>query len=90
MAKPNSENRSEKKQDYNAIFKELGPYLNLGLQMLIPILGGALGGYWLDKKYETTPTWTVALALLGIAVGMYSFFKTIAEAEKRKKNKQIK
>ncbi len=78
--------KKQKGSDLGQVMKELGPYLNLGLQMLIPIVGGAFFGQWLDGKNETTPLWTIICAILGIAVGFYSFFKTISEAQKKGKN----
>jgi F0F1-type ATP synthase assembly protein I len=67
------------------IIKELAPYMNLGMQILIPILLGALGGWWMDKKFETMPVFILIFTILGVVTGMYSFFKTISELEKRKK-----
>jgi F0F1-type ATP synthase assembly protein I len=67
------------------IFRELAPYMNLGMQILIPILLGALGGWWMDKKFETIPIFILVFTILGVIIGMYSFFRTISELEKKKK-----
>ncbi|MBM2813364.1 MAG: AtpZ/AtpI family protein [Ignavibacteria bacterium] len=56
---------------------EAGQYLNLGIQMVLPILLCTFIGKWIDDKYATTPLWTIILAFFGIIVGMYTFFKTV-------------
>jgi F0F1-type ATP synthase assembly protein I len=39
---------------------------SIGLEMALP----ALAGWWLDRRFGTTPIWTVILALLGVVVAM--------------------
>lgn len=69
-----------------SVLKELGPYMNLGIQLIIPIILGVFGGKWLDEEYDTKPLWIVTLSVLGIIVGLYSFIKTvIKENDKLKK-----
>lgn len=48
---------------------------------------GVLAGYYADKKLGTTPWLLVTGACLGLALGMYSFFRTILDAEKRKRRR---
>lgn len=69
------------------IIKELAPYMNLGLQMAITICLAALLGWWLDGWLQTKPLMVLICSLLGIGVALYSFFKTIFDLEKRKKQK---
>lgn len=83
-------NKNRKDSDYNSVMRELAPYMNLGIQMLIPILLGALGGYYLDKEYDSAPVWTLILAFLGIAIGFYTFFKTVLGEEKKKNTEDHK
>ncbi len=82
------ERKDNRKSDYHSAMKDVGPYLNLGIQMIIPIIGGAFLGIWLDGKYESSPLWTLILACLGIVVGMYGFFKTVLNTNNNKKNKK--
>ena len=67
------------------IFKELAPYLNIGSQLAITVSLGVLLGWWLDGKFDTKPILIISCSLFAVAVAMYNFFKTIANAEKRKK-----
>jgi F0F1-type ATP synthase assembly protein I len=80
-----TENRKKKSN----VFVDSGKYLSLGLETFLPIVLGALAGnLWLDKVYNTTPLWTVILALFGFVAGMYNLFKTVIminkESGKRK------
>jgi ATP synthase protein I len=45
---------------YLALFSEIG------LVLLVTILGGVLGGYWVDRQLGTVP----AFVLVGLALGM--------------------
>lgn len=79
-----SEKKSKQSQqsEYRKIIRELAPFMNLGLQMIIPIAGGVLFGVWLDGKNDTSPLWTLILALFGIVVAFYTFFKTVSKKKK--------
>ncbi|MCX6154647.1 MAG: AtpZ/AtpI family protein [Candidatus Kapabacteria bacterium] len=69
----------------------LAPYLNLGFQLVTPILLGALLGWWIDKGKPGTPLWTLILSVLGIIIGFYSFFKTVLlEDKKREKEERMR
>lgn len=47
----------------------------LGLLFVVPIVGGAYLGRWLDSLAAGySVRWTVSLILLGIAVGAYNVF----------------
>jgi F0F1-type ATP synthase assembly protein I len=76
----------KKRSDRNKLIKEVGPYINLGWQLVITIGLGALFGYWLDGKLGTKPAMIVVFSLLGIAVGMFSFLKTVLNIDKKKKS----
>lgn len=67
-----------------------GKYISIGLETFLPIILGALAGnFWIDKVYNTTPLWTIILALFGFVVGMYSLFKTVFQINKEGKTKKI-
>jgi F0F1-type ATP synthase assembly protein I len=52
----------------------------IGLEMALP----AGGGFWLDRRFQTTPIFSAAGALLGFAVGFYHLLQ-IARRESAKK-----
>lgn len=78
---------SKKRASDSKIYKELAPFMNLGLELTIPIGLGAIIGWQLDKKYDSDPTWLIVCSLIGIVVGFYIFFKTVLNIEKNKKKK---
>lgn len=48
----------------------------LGLLFVVPIVGGAYLGRWLDSLASGySVRWTVSLIVLGIVVGMYNVFR---------------
>mgnify|MGYP003832327639 CR=1 FL=1 len=69
------------KKENNSVWKSAGPFLNLGTELVTPIILGGLIGSWLDKRNETS-YWIIILLLLGIVVGFYNFFKTIKKYNK--------
>lgn len=47
----------------------------LGLEFATVMCIGFFGGYFLDKKYNTTPIFTLALSALAFALGIYLVVK---------------
>lgn len=43
----------------------------LGLELAAAETLGVLGGWWLDKHFNTLPWWTLAGGAVGFAAGMY-------------------
>ncbi len=82
------ENNKKRFISKSNIFKELAPYLNLGLQIALSVCLGALFGWWLDKLLDTKPILLIVFSFVGIVAGFYSFFNTISQLEKKKKQKK--
>jgi F0F1-type ATP synthase assembly protein I len=79
---PDNEKDNDKRHKF---IREGAQYLTLGTETFLPILLGALAGYYLiDMKYGTSPTWTVILTLVGFVVGMYGLFRTVMKVNKKK------
>lgn len=74
-------------EDRKKAMREISPYISLGMQFVTPVLMGVLGGYYLDKHYDTKPVWTLILALAGIAIGFYNFFKIVLKKDNNKNPK---
>ena len=53
--------------------QETGPYLTMGIQLVLTILAFFGIGYWLDHHFNTTPLWTAIMTTFG-AVGSLSYF----------------
>lgn len=57
------------------ILKDLGPYLNLGWQLVSTILIMALIGWGLDSWLKTKPLFIIIFTFLGCIIGMYDFIR---------------
>ena len=79
----NEKNYNDGKQK---IYQSVAPYINLGLQMAITIGVFVVGGWWIDKQFDTSPIWTLILSAIGIFGAFYSFIRKVINFEKKKKN----
>ena len=80
---------SEPKKDKGFIdsFRDVGPYLGLGLQLAVTIVVMVFIGDWLDSKFSQHYIFTLIFGFLGIGIGMYNLIKTVNELEKKNKKK---
>ncbi|HSW55827.1 MAG TPA: AtpZ/AtpI family protein [Ignavibacteriaceae bacterium] len=69
----------------NNFYKEVGPYVGLGLQLAVTVTVMVFVGIWLDGQFETKPILTVVLAFFGVFAGMYTFIKSVLKAGNDKK-----
>ena len=75
----------DKIKDTNNFYKEVGPYLGLGLQLAVTVTVSVFIGIWLDGKFETSPVLTIVFAFFGVFAGMYTFIKSVLKAGNDKK-----
>jgi len=66
-------------------YKDVGPYIGLGLQLAVTVTVMVFIGIWLDGKFETTPILTIVCAFFGVFAGMYTFIKSVLKAGNDKK-----
>jgi len=74
------ENKNQKK----AKFKGIG-LTTLGWEIALPIFGGVILGFYLDRWLNTTYMFTLSLLGLGIMIGYYNIYKRIEIEMLRKK-----
>ena len=67
------------KRESRRTFKELAYYSSLGLSVSFAVFIGLGIGVWLDRKFDTTPWFTLIFLGLGIIAG----FRNIGRAVKR-------
>ena len=62
------------------ILQQLGPILNLGIELAV--IMGVFGviGWFLDNAFGTSPLLLVVLLVVGAAGGMYRFIRTALKA----------
>jgi ATP synthase protein I len=54
-----------------------GAGVQVGIELVAGVFGGALMGYWLDRWLETWPTFFLVLFFLGAAAGMLNAWRHI-------------
>ncbi len=72
----------DKLKNVNKIYREIGPYLSLGLQLAITVTVMVFLGIWLDEKFDLSPVLTIVFAMLGVSAGMYNFIKSVINSGK--------
>jgi ATP synthase protein I len=76
------------KQDRRALFRELGKYSALGLELAIAVVLGLAIGYYLDKWLGTGPWMTVVWIGIGFAAGVRSLYRAALRSGKDVKNEE--
>lgn len=74
---PQSDTPGPRGSKRGEMLRAVGPYIDLGFTFVAAIGGGALAGYWLDRRWGTSPWLLLVGALLGIVVGFYHFFSVV-------------
>jgi ATP synthase protein I len=74
--------KPDKLKNVNKIYREVGPYLGLGMQLAITVTVMVFLGIWLDEKFDLSPILTVVFAMLGVFAGMYNFIKSVINSGK--------
>lgn len=64
--------------------KEHWEIASLGTEFAVTVALGTLLGYWLDKKYSSTPWLLIAGALGGFALGLYNLIRRATTGQKKK------
>ena len=78
-----------KRSDLSRVYRQVGPYLGLGVQFVASILLFLFLGRWLDTKLGTTPILMLVGVALGTTAGFYHFFRTVMQLqEKDKRDKE--
>lgn len=55
--------------------------MDYAIQLLLPILGGLMLGYWLTQSFGASPIWMVLLAILGMVGGIGILYKRFSYPE---------
>ncbi|MCE2434149.1 MAG: AtpZ/AtpI family protein [Candidatus Latescibacteria bacterium] len=74
---------TDKPSSLGQAYRSVGPYLTLGIQLIVTILLCIFAGHWADGKFDTSPLLTLIGGLLGIAAGFYHFFRAILKMDRK-------
>jgi F0F1-type ATP synthase assembly protein I len=69
-------------------WRELAPFMNIGLELAATVGAFGLIGWFIDKYAETAPRWFVALLVVGVIVGMTKMLQTVLKASGKAANKK--
>lgn len=70
------------RQDRKALFRELGRYSALGLEMAISVVVGLGIGYYLDRWLGTAPWLMILWLAFGFAAGVRSLYRAAVRSAK--------
>ena len=62
--------------------KELAYFSSIGISVAAAIFIGLAAGVWLDRKFQTSPWWTLIFLGLGIAAGYRNLGLAIQRSKK--------
>ena len=60
----------------------------IGWSVAIPTLLGALLGLWLDQRFPGGRSWTLALMVVGLAIGCLNAWNWVAKEDKEMREEQ--
>ena len=80
----NSKNKNSGLKDS---FREIGPYIDLGMRFAIIIVICAGFGFWLDNKLHTIPVFLMVGFLLGAVAGFWSIYRSVYRKDKTNKKR---
>jgi len=55
----------------------------VGWSVVVPTLIGAALGYWIDKHYPGSHSWTLAMLILGLGLGCLNAWYWVSREEKK-------
>ncbi len=70
--------------------QETGPYMTLGIQLVLTILAFFGIGYWLDQHFKTGSLWTAIFAGFGAFASLTYFIVTVIQLQKQEDQKRQK
>jgi F0F1-type ATP synthase assembly protein I len=74
---------SEDLKNTARILKEVGPYLGIGMQLAITVVGMVFLGRWIDSLTGKNPLFILIFSFFGIGAGLFNFIKTVINLSKK-------
>ena len=51
----------------------------IGFYLIVPLVGGAFLGSYLDSKFDSAPKITLSLIFFGLFIGLYTMYKAVKD-----------
>jgi ATP synthase protein I len=77
-----------RKKKRSQLFREVGKYAALGLEMAISVVIGLVIGAFLDKRLKTGPWLTLLFLMLGFAAGLRSLIRAALKSQREMNNEE--
>ncbi len=61
--------------------------IGVGWWVALWVIAGAMGGLWLDGRFDTSPILAIIGILLGVAIAGYGVYRMLIPAMERDKDK---
>ena len=74
-----------KKKSQATDMESVGNYINIGYQLVIPLLGGVGVGLLIDSRLGTKPWFTLGLIIGGAALSIYNLFSLVKKENERRR-----
>ena len=79
--------QGERRVRRGSALHEALPAASMGWDLAVPIFGGVLLGYLLDRRLGTDAAFTLGLLALGVATGYYNVFRAMRRLEARRQQR---
>jgi len=70
------------KDETKKLFRELWYFSSLSFSIALSIVIGLAIGYWLDKRFDTSPVLTLVFIGLGVAAGFRNIYHAIEKSKR--------
>lgn len=86
----NDPDSKTKKSGSNSIYREVSPYLTLGIQLAAAVVIFFFLGNWVDNRFGIDPIGKLVGTLIGMVGGFIKFFRSVASLIAREEKKSNK
>jgi F0F1-type ATP synthase assembly protein I len=73
--KPSAFEELKQRRADEAASRQMYQMSGIGLEFVLSVAAFSALGWWLDKKFGTSPVWTLAGVALGFTLGLYRLVK---------------
>ncbi len=80
--------RKARRNSAQGVWYGLGMTGLIGWSVVVPTLGGAAFGIWLDKRYPASHSWTLTLLIVGLVIGCLNAWYWVSKEENEIREQQ--